>query len=139
MTENQADIARGKMTVGDALRVWRERIQGDMGRKPNTKLYYENRIKALLKSWPELERMDVRKLSKNDCLTWRAKFAPTQSATAFNNTIGILKAVCKIAVEFGARLDNPAECLKRLTVQPKELTLPTFEHFKSFIEAVGSG
>jgi integrase len=139
MTENQAEIARGKMTVGDALRVFRERIEGDAGLKPNTKLYYENRIKALLKSWSELERTDVRKLSKNDCLCWRAKFAPTQSATAFNNTIGILKGVCKIAVEFGARLDNPAESLSRLTVKPKELTLPSFEQFKALVEAVHKG
>jgi integrase len=139
MTENQAEIAKGKMSMRDALEIFRERIGGDAALKPNTKLYYENRIKAMLKSWPELEGMDIRKLSKHDCLKWASNFAPDTSATAFNNTIGILKNVCEIAVEFGARLDNPAKALERLTVKPKELELPSFAQFESFVQSVGSG
>jgi integrase len=139
MTENQAEIAKGKMTVGDALKIVRERIQGDAALKPNTKLYYEDRIKAMLKSWPELDAMDIRKLSKHDCLKWASHFAQDASATSFNNTIGILKNVCEIAIEFGARLDNPAKALERLTVKPKELELPSFAQFEDFVESVGSG
>ncbi|HOX57218.1 MAG TPA: site-specific integrase [Candidatus Paceibacterota bacterium] len=139
MTENQAEIARGKMTVGGTLKIIRERIQGDAALKPNTKLYYENRIKAMLKSWPELEGMDIRKLSKHDCLKWASRFARGISPTAFNNTTAILKNVCEIAIEFGARLDNPAKALERLTVKPKELELPSFAQFQKFVEAVGNG
>src|SRR5438477_8307577 len=40
MTENQSEIAKGKMTVGDTLKIFRARIQGDAALKPNTKLYY---------------------------------------------------------------------------------------------------
>ena len=139
MTENQAEIAKGKMTVRDAVKIFRERIQGDAALKPNTRLYYEDRIKAMLKSWPELEATDIRKLSKHDCLKWASLFAQHTSATAFNNTIGILKNVCEIAIEFGARLDNPAKALQRLRVKPRELELPSFTQFDRFVESVGSG
>jgi integrase len=139
MTERQTEITKGKMTVGDALEVFQNRTSGNAALKPNTKLYYDNRIKGLLQSWPGLKAIDVRRLSKNDCLAWAASFAKSVSGTAFNNTIGILKNVCDIAVEFGARLDNPATCLKRVTVQPKDLTLPSFAEFEKFVEAVGNG
>lgn len=139
MTENQAEITKGKMTVGDAVKILSDRIQGDAALKPNTRLYYEDRIKAMLKSWPELEATDIRKLSKHDCLKWASLFAQHTSATAFNNTIGILKNVCEIAIEFGARLDNPAKALQRLTVKPRELELPSFTQFDRFVESVGSG
>jgi integrase len=139
MTERQTEVAKGKMTFGDALNIYQTRIQGDASLKPNTKLYYENRIKALLKSWPELRGMDVRKLSQSDFLNWSARYALTLDATAYNNTIGILKGVCKLAIELGARLDNPAEPLKRLTVKSKDLTLPSFEQFQKFVDSVGNG
>ena len=90
------------------------RIQGDPSLKPRTKAYYDERITALLKSWPELARMDVRLISKTDCLNWAARFGADASPTAFNHTISVLRNVIEIGIETGARYDNPAKAIKRV-------------------------
>ena len=121
--ENRQEIAKGKMMFGDALTLYRERIKGDVGLKPRTKSYYEERTRTLLKSWADLETTDIRKISETDCKNWSAKFAPTISPTAYNHTISILRHVLQIAVEVGARYDNPAQQLKRVTERSKPALL----------------
>ena len=51
-------VAGGKMTFGDALAVFRVRLQGGQtkAKKPRSKAYREERSTALLKSWPTLEK-----------------------------------------------------------------------------------
>jgi integrase len=133
--ENRAEIAKGRMTFGDALLIYRERVKGNPALKPRTKGYYEERIAALLKSWPGLERTDIRKITKNHCFDWSARFAQTASATAFNHTISILRHVLQVGVEVGARYDNPSS-LKRVPERPKNLRLPEFGQFNRFVAAI---
>ena len=61
------------MTFEDALAIYRQRLQGDASLKPRTKAHREERINTILKTWPALARMDVRKVSKHDCLAWAMK------------------------------------------------------------------
>src|SRR6266536_371275 len=61
-------VARGKMTFGDALQTYRERLNGDHSLKERSKTYREERIAALLKSWPGLSEMDVARIY------WRSEF-----------------------------------------------------------------
>jgi integrase len=134
--ESQSNVARGKMTFGEALEIFRQRINGDVSLKPRTKSYYAERTTALLKSWPSLERTDVRRLSTSDCLTWAASFGSEASPTAFNNTVKVLRDVLAIAMECGARYDNPALSIKRAGVRPKKLQLPEFSKFGEFVAAI---
>ena len=62
--EAQAAVSRGKMTFADALQTYRERLTGDHSLKQRSKNYREERITALIKSWPELKQIDVSKISK---------------------------------------------------------------------------
>src|SRR6202789_3765780 len=117
----QTAVARGKMTFADALQTYRERLNGDQSLKERSKAYREERITALLKSWPDLNQMDVAQISKADGLAWAARFGKTASPSAFNNTIGTFKLVLDIAVEAGARYDNPAVHIKRKKIRPKQL------------------
>src|ERR1700691_2580855 len=55
--ENKNALGNGKMTFGQAMEVYRQRVQGDASLKPRTKEYYEQRISALLKSWPGLSAL----------------------------------------------------------------------------------
>jgi hypothetical protein len=64
-------VARGKMTFADALHTYRERLKGDHSLKQRSKNYREERITALLKSWPDLQQTDAAQISKNDCLASR--------------------------------------------------------------------
>src|SRR5208283_3051156 len=54
-----AAVARGKMSFGDALTTYQQKLQNDPNIKPKTREYYDFRIKALLKSWPDLKNRDV--------------------------------------------------------------------------------
>jgi integrase len=135
-------VANGKMTFGQAMIVFRERVNGDASLKPRTREYYEQRLTALLKSWPRLSENELRRITKADCLNWAAKFGAAASPTAFNHTISLLRGVFEIGIESGARYDNPARFVKRVTERPKKLELPEFDKFLAFVDEIensGSG
>ena len=140
--ENQDALGNGKMTFGQAADVFRQRIQGDASLKPRTKEYYEQRIVALLKSWPGLAEMELRRITKADCLGWASRIGAAVSPTAYNHTISILRGIIELGVECGARYDNPARFIKRVGERRKKLQLPDFDQFLAFVaevESSGSG
>ena len=96
------------MTFGDALTIYRQRLNGDSSLKPRSKVYREGRIAALLKSWPNLEKTDVRRIGKNDCLTWAAGFGEKAAPSNFNNTVGTLRQILDIAVARPAQRSDGA-------------------------------
>src|SRR5262249_14244103 len=122
-------LTAGKMTFGQALAKYCQRLHGDYSLKPRSKVYREERIAALLKSWPGLESTDVGKITKAHCLEWAARFSARSTGSAFNNTVGTLRLVLDLAIEAGARYDNPTQCIKRVKIRPKQLHLPTNEQF----------
>jgi len=134
--EVQGAIASGNMRFGDALSVFRNRLINDNTLKPRTKVYREERIAAMLKSWPELEQLEIRKIGKQDCLGWAAKFGQAASPSNFNNTVGTLRMVMEIAIEAGARYDNPARFIKKHRVRQKELQLPDHDQFLKIAKAI---
>jgi len=137
--ENHVESNSGKMTVADAMATYRLRLQGDASVKPRTRDYHDQRIKALIKSWPGLEKTEIRNVAKAECLNWAAKFAQVRSATAFNHTVGILKRVLEIGVEAGMRYDNPARFVKRLSERSKKPVLPEINQFEEFVTEVERG
>ncbi|HLH56306.1 MAG TPA: site-specific integrase [Verrucomicrobiae bacterium] len=128
--------ANGKLTFGQALALYRKRLEGDMSIKPRTKDYYNERIAALLKSWPSLKETDVARVTKGTCLDWAAQYAKQASSTNFNNTVLVLRQVIDLAVEAGARYDNPARFIKRAPVRFKIPTLPSPEQFEALLALV---
>jgi integrase len=139
VAESRDSVSAGKLKVADAVEIHKQRLAGNVSLKPRTKDYYAQRITALLKSWPELERKEVRSITKTDCLNWAAKFGAGRSATAFNHTISILRNLFEIGIEMGSRYDNPARFIKRLSERPKRLTLPEPGKFTEFVAAVENG
>jgi integrase len=134
--ETQGAILNGTMTFGDALTIFQQRLTGDGSLKPRSKEYRGERIAALLKSWPDLDKTDVRKITKNDCLAWSAKFSSAASPSNYNNTVGTLRMVLDIAVEAGARYDNPARFIKKARVRLKELRLPDQNQFLKLVDSI---
>jgi integrase len=134
--EHQSVVAGGAMAFGDALAIYKQRLAGNAALKPRSKDYRGERIAALLKSWPTLEKTNTRKISKGDCLTWAAHYGQKAAPSNFNNTVGTLRLVLDIAVEVGARYDNPARFIKRLRVQPKKLQLPSENQFLALVAEI---
>jgi integrase len=124
----------GKMTFGDALEIFRQRVQGDASLKPRTKAHREERIAVILKNWPTLEKTDVRRLNKQECLSWAAKYV--SSASNFNKTVQTFRAILDIPVEAGVRYDNPARFIKGMKIRAKPLHLPNRAQFKLLVASV---
>jgi integrase len=139
VAESSNSVSAGKLKVADAIEIHKQRLAGNGSLKPRTKDYHAQRITALLKSWPELEKKEIRSITKTDCLNWAAKFGAGRSATAFNHTISILRNLVEIGIEMGARYDNPARFIKRLRERSKRLTLPESGKFVDFVASVENG
>ena len=123
-----------QMTFGDAVELFRERLNGNTEIKSRTRDYYEQRLDALNRSWPELKNRNVRDVSAQDCEAWAAKMKG--SATAFNNTLLVLRSTLDICVEHGVLYENVAKRVERRSVRPKQLNLPDSQQFLALIEAV---
>jgi integrase len=131
-------VANGKMTFGDVLAVFKQRLQDNPEVKPKTKEYYKFRISALLKSWPDLENKDVSRITNSECLDWSVKSANKNSSSSHNHTVSILRKVFAIAMETGARYDNPALSAQRTRERTKkQIKLPEFEQFEKLVAEVG--
>jgi hypothetical protein len=130
-------VHSGRMTVGDAIGIFRQRLDGQQDIKEGAKVYRRKCIDALLKSWPDLEKKPVGKVSKEDCLEWSRKLAAKYSASVCNNTVGTLRMILDVAIEKGARALNPAKAITKRRIQPRELQLPEPEQFDIFVESIG--
>jgi integrase len=138
--EQESEVRRGKMSFGDALAEFMAGIEAKPSLKPRTKAYYSERVDALKKSWPELEKTDARQITKADCRGWAGRFAAQSSPVAFNHTASVLRRAFDVAVELGARYDNPAASIEWMKERPKKLRLPEpgqFEHLLREIENCG--
>ena len=134
MAEHASSLTEGKMTFADALRIYRQRLEGDSSLKPRTKAHRKERISVILKTWPSLDKTDVRKITKQDCLQWAAGYS--SSAVNFNKTAQTLRLILDIPIESGVRYDNPARFIKTMKVRQKPLQLPSRAQFHSLIESV---
>jgi integrase len=81
-----------------------------------------------------LEKTNLRDLSKQDCLDWAAKY--DGSATAFNNTVLVLRAILDIATESSIIYENTARHVARRAVRRKELHLPDNVKFAELVQAI---
>lgn len=134
----------GKMIFADALAIFRERQKHATDIKDSTKRYNERAASDLLKTWVGLEQMDVKRITKFDCLEWRSQFGKRYSSTVTNGALSVLRRILDIAVDSGARYDNPAKDkdVKRARVRRKELQLPEPDQFLALLAHVrgnGSG
>jgi integrase len=134
----------GKMTFGQALGIFQERQKQSTDIKERTKDYNEVVAERLLKTWSGLAEIDVRKITKADCLQWRGDYGRKYSAPFVNGTLSVLRRVLDIAIEAGVRYDNPAKAkeVRRARVRQKELILPEPDQFVALLNHVrgnGSG
>lgn len=127
---------RGRMTFGDALAIFKKRLEEAHHLKPRAKEYRQDTIDALLKTWPNLESIDVRKISVGDCSQWASGYSKKYCPSFFNNTVGTLRMVLKIAIDAGARYGNPASEIKKAKIRQKILKLPEQSQFPALVQAI---
>jgi integrase len=144
-------ITQGKLTMGDAIALFRQRgfrpvrprtPKDKRPLKPAALAYYEQRVKAIISSWPGFTKAEARDIKQRDVERWFDKVRSESAPSVFNNTLGIVRKLFDEAVHVGARFDNPAQDIIRESETPKPLTLPTPDQFQRFIheiETSGSG
>jgi len=125
-----------KMTFGEALEIHQRNQADDVTIKPTTRHYWNQIFVALLKSWPGLAEMEIRRISKTDCKKWARTFRKVASPTRYNNTISGLRHVFDVAKDTGVIYSNPAERLERVPVRAKQLTLPSGHQFLQLVDVV---
>ncbi len=149
-------IAEGKLAFADAVELYRQNFQRDAEIKENTKNFRESGIKLVLKTWPDVSALNVRKITvpmvRDWALRMRAEAVPYvpkgakkacrnstgASPTTFNCALDAMRQILDIAVEAGHLFTNPArdKSIKRATPKPKRLQLPSREQFLAIVEAV---
>jgi hypothetical protein len=72
------------------IEMFRKEIEDDHNNKPRTKLYKEEALTALKKSWPELYLTGIARISRKDCDNWAARYGKEYSATRFKGASGVV-------------------------------------------------
>jgi len=134
--ERGSHLDPGKMTFQKALEVYQEKIDADGSLKPRSKEYRKQTIDFLLKTWPGVQKLNVREIQERDCVQWLARFQKKYAPSVVNNTIGTLRGIFKVAIQAGARFGNPANELKRVRINQKKMTLPTRTQFLKLVETM---
>jgi len=129
-------LLSGKMLVSDCVDLFLQRLEAKQDIKPGAKLYRRKCLEALLKSWPALEKLPVGKITKDDCIAWSQDYASKYSPSVYNNTVGTLRMILEIAVEKGARANNPANAVTKRRIQIRELHLPETEQFQQLVKTI---
>jgi integrase len=136
--EAMDNTTRGKLKFGDAVETFLTRLLSAKDLKPRSKEYRMERIQALKQSWPNLNNLDIGKIRKHECQEWAKRFGKDASPTAFNNTVGTLRMILDIGIEFGACYDNPAKTISKHRVRLKQLELPSQAKFLELVNYVES-
>ncbi len=121
-------------TFGEARAHYEREVDADHTLKEASKLYRHNCVKALLRTWPELDAKVPAKMAEADCRAWASRFAAEYDDQFFNNTLGTLRHILERSGL--VREDNPAFKIKRLGVKPKELNLPETKQFEALLRTI---
>jgi integrase len=136
LVEAACDRSAGKLTFGDVVNAYRQRIDSDPALKPASRRYRLMTVDFIVKSWSGILERNVRAITDRQCADWFRIFQTRFAPSVVNNSIGTLRAIFDEAIDRGARFSNPAARLKRLRVRQKALILPSREQFLSFVEAI---
>ena len=124
LTGAAAEVS-GNLTFAQALKEYRELLKiADV--RPNTKNFREAGIKLILRSWPDVEKLNVRKITSRSVENWLAQLkatakphipprakSPARNSTGASFTtlkcaLDSLRQVLDVAVESGHLYANPA-------------------------------
>ena len=137
--ENQSreiDTNNAKLTFGEASTLHMEHLEADAEVKRRTKKYYRELLAALSKDWPKLAATEIRRIDPSALKRWAAGYVAKFSASRYNGTLALLRAIFELAVESGVIFSNPAASLTRRAQKEKRLELPTRAKFSEFVGAI---
>lgn len=108
------------MTFSEAAEIYLQKLKTDLRFKPRTKGKRREGIRAILKSWPELEELDIRRIRPTHCSQWAKRFQKVVDARTFNETIEVMNILFSMAEGMGLRMKNPAAAIEPMPLPTKE-------------------
>ena len=85
-------ISEGQSAKGEVIiEMFKKEIEDDHNNKPRTKLYKQEVLIALKKTWPDLYSSDIAKVSQKECNDWAARHGKDYGPTRFNGALGTVR------------------------------------------------
>lgn len=121
------------VTFGEARGLYEASTDNDPTMSEQSRIYRRNCIKRLLKSWPGLDGMNLRAITRSQCEGWASKLSGEIDAQYFNNILGTFKAILKRG---GISADDvsPLAEIKRMGISQTPPQLPEPDQFLKIIE-----
>jgi integrase len=136
ITETVRSVETGDATVEKCAQVYLNQVDDKVNIKATSKHYYKQIVKAILQSWPELKTTKPKDISKHDLESWAKRFSEKYSAQRFNNSVNVLRLIFQVAVDQGALHQNPADALRKVRINQKQIELPTSEQLSAIIAQI---
>jgi integrase len=133
------NIASAKMTFKQATEIHLQNLDCKIDIKQRTRDYWRETLKALRKSWPELDEMQLRSVTESDLKQWAKRYSESASVTRYNNTVHLFRHILQVGVDQGVLAYNFADKLERKKVVAKNPPLPTLAQFSSLLDAMWNG
>lgn len=127
------DPSNAKMTFAQAGAIHLQRLEEKVSIKRRTKKYWRETLEAMVRSWPELNALEIRRITNAACREWATRYAKIASPIRYNNSLSLLKHIIALAIECGVVYANVAAELERKPIRPKKLELPTLAQFAAFL------
>ena len=114
MSDNLSSIG---MTFGEAADIVLKRLKTNLLLKPRTKAKRRERIRAIRKSWEDIDDLDVRRIRPAQCQQWAKKIQKEVDAETFNETLTVMISIFTMAESLGLRMKNPATGVEPLPIE----------------------
>jgi integrase len=134
-------VTGAPVTMGEARGLYEASLDSDRTLSAQSVYYRKNCIKRLLKSWPELDGMKPRAITRQQCEKWAAGLAVEVDAQYFNNILATLKFILSragITKDTGSPLydEQGKPTVNRMGIELVPPTLPEPDQFLKIIEAM---
>jgi integrase len=126
-------ITGAPVLFSEARQLYESTLANDHTLAEQSRYYRRNCIKRLLKSWPELDGMKLRAITRAQCEGWSSKLAGEVDAQYFNNILGTLKAI----LDRGGIVhdsNSPLATIKRMGIELLPPVLPEPEQFLKLVD-----
>jgi integrase len=134
--KTQATVESGQATVETIANQYLEGVRIAVDLKPSMILYREEIVVAILKTWPELKKLQPRAVTVAACEEWASRHAARYSGTRYNNSVDTLRLIFAKAIEHGLIFRNPMEGITKRAPSRKHLELPSRDEFTKIVAAV---
>ncbi len=124
------------VTFAEARSRFQEQLHNRHDLKPRAQEYREGCIKVLLKTWPALDELKLKRISETACQEWAKRFLEAgYNEHYFNQTLSTLRQI----LACGGLTPNPAASVKRRGVRLKDLKLPEPHQFLALLQNLEQG